>query len=82
MLLHGLRRFGPELEGEHSGTMRSIHNCFTDPCDAAIAAADHEQSMKFIICLGPSEKIILCKATPIEAFKASKLSIPQSTTKH
>jgi hypothetical protein len=41
------------------GTMRLMHNCFSDPCDAAIAAADHEQSMKFIICLGPSEKIIV-----------------------
>jgi len=26
--------------------MRLIHNCFSDQCDAAIAAAD-EQSMKF-----------------------------------
>jgi hypothetical protein len=59
MLLHRLRRFGPELEGKHSGTMRLIHDCFSDPCDAAIAAADHQQSMKFIICLGPSQKIIV-----------------------
>jgi hypothetical protein len=39
--------------------MRLIHNCFSDP---AIAAADHEQSMKFIICLGPSEKIIVLQS--------------------
>jgi hypothetical protein len=53
MLLHGLRRGGSQLEGEHSGPMRLIHNCFSDLCDAAIAAAGHEQSMKFITCLGP-----------------------------
>jgi|ERR1700732_3558955 hypothetical protein len=33
MLLHGLCRRGPQVEGEHPGAMRLIHNCFSDPCD-------------------------------------------------
>jgi len=41
MLLHGLRRGGAQLEGEHSGPMRLIHNCFSDRCEAAIAAVGH-----------------------------------------
>jgi hypothetical protein len=30
--------------GEHSGAMRLIHNCLSDPCDATVAATGHQQS--------------------------------------
>jgi hypothetical protein len=59
MLLHGLCRGGPQFEGEHPGTMRLIHNCFSDPCNATISAAGYQQSMKFIICLGPGKEIVV-----------------------